>query len=181
MVIISWVISPFIGIALMLAIALELLGLLSIPMAIIGTVRKRCPWYTFLLYLGIVVVCNLIFLGLLWLKHKVVTGDLLSGVLFWTPLIGILIGAFKYVPGFFKQIWQLTNSETGEKDSALCEVEEPKGLLKQPAVYMADLQPAAICPQCHSEYIAGVRECKHCGVPLVGFSNIEKGEDKNGK
>jgi hypothetical protein len=34
------------------------------------------------------------------------------------------------------------------------------------------------CPQCRAEYVAGAKECKDCGVPLVDVLPPEVHEDK---
>ncbi len=34
------------------------------------------------------------------------------------------------------------------------------------------------CPQCRAEYVEGIKECKDCGMPLVGALSPEVHEDR---
>jgi len=108
--IISWVWSFFSGGVSVIALFSVWAGLLAIIFAIIGIIRKRCKWYAPLLYIVIVFMCSGVFQGLLWLNHKIMMGDSVSTVLFWSAVGCGGLGCLVYSPQLIKELWKATNS-----------------------------------------------------------------------
>jgi len=111
---ISWVASAVGG---FLSVVFLVIGWGAIPasiMAVIGAIRRRCPWYVLPMYLLLIPIGTLLFRGVFWVLERVAQPDALSTTLFWGAVFFTGLGAlFSAGPTLLKEIWQITNGRAG--------------------------------------------------------------------
>jgi hypothetical protein len=107
---ISWAASTIGG---FLSVVFLVIGWGAIPasiMAVIGVIRRRCPWYTIPMYLLLVPIGTFLFRSVFWVLERVAQPDTLSTTLFWGAVLISGLGAlFSAGPTLLKEIWQVTN------------------------------------------------------------------------
>jgi hypothetical protein len=111
----SWVWSVAAG---MLSTILLLTGwgaLAALVVGIVGAARRRCPWYTPLLYVGVALGSSILFHGVFWISDRVIQPDAVSTALFWSAVALTALGAIPAAPGLLREIWLLTNGAEGRR------------------------------------------------------------------
>ena len=96
-----------------LSVVFLVIGWGAIPasiMAVIGVIRRRCPWYTILMYL-LFGSCRFVLISRrIWVLERIAQPDTLSTALFWGAVFISGCGAlFSAGPTLLKEVWQVTN------------------------------------------------------------------------
>jgi hypothetical protein len=95
MLLISWVWSFIAGTLAVAFLLMEYGGLAAIGLAIIGIIRRRCPWWGPFLYAAIAVVSALLFRSVFWMSERLAQDDVISTALFWSATLLGLLGSFR--------------------------------------------------------------------------------------
>lgn len=85
--------------------------MIGIIFSLIGAVRKKVPWYTFMIHICLVLILFLLFEVSLTLLEKVAQPDSFSTGLFWS---GVLWGGITFIASFpklLKEVWLSTNTK----------------------------------------------------------------------
>ncbi len=86
--------------------------------AIIGALRRRCPWYMWLIYICITIVSGLLYQGLFWIAPYLSEGDRVSSILSTIVLFLGIIPGFIALIKLLAEVWKVTNgnkiAEEGE-------------------------------------------------------------------
>ncbi|HZS18078.1 MAG TPA: hypothetical protein VFA51_09125 [Candidatus Udaeobacter sp.] len=110
MSVISWISNLLAGVLSTTILLSEWWAIISVPIAIVGASRRRCPWYAPFLYFGGVLVCAVLFHTSLWINNRLSVGDKLSATLFWTGVLITFVGGVKPFVSGIRDTWQRTNA-----------------------------------------------------------------------
>jgi hypothetical protein len=115
MFLISWALSPFLGILAGIGLAMAWGAVFAIPLAILGILRRRCKWWLAPLFFGLGLLFSGIYQGAFWVQGKLPsydphTDDKIMAGLFFGGMVLAGLGALTQVKPFFKEIWARTNS-----------------------------------------------------------------------
>lgn len=85
-------------------------GIIAAVLAIIGALRRRCPWYGWLIYAFIAFVASFLYQGLFYIAPYFSAGDKISTILSTATLtLGIVPGLIVFLQ-LLKDVWRTTNS-----------------------------------------------------------------------
>jgi len=107
---ISWVASAIGGFLSVVFLVIGWGAIAASIMAVVGAIRRRCPWYTIPMYLFFVLIGSFLFRGVFWVLKRVAQPDTLSTTLFWGAVFITGLGAlFSAGPALLKEVWHVTN------------------------------------------------------------------------
>ena len=105
----SYLWSPISGILSVIFLVVSWGSIFGMLFAIIGIIRKRCPWYAIFIFLAVGIIALLLFKGVFWVSDRIITSDGLITVLFWVS-VGIFgLGSLVSFPQLLKELWRSTN------------------------------------------------------------------------
>jgi hypothetical protein len=108
---ISWLASAFGGFLTVVFLVVGWGAILATVMAVIGVIRRRCAWYSILMYVALIPIGSLLFKGVFWVLARVAQPDTVSTALFWGAVFISGLGAlFSAGPKLLKEVWQVTNN-----------------------------------------------------------------------
>ena len=85
-------------------------GVLATGLAIIGVIRRRCPWYSIFMYAAMIIIGTVLHQAVFCISDYLAQPDTMSTALFWGAVFIGGIGALTQFPKMIGEIWRLTNS-----------------------------------------------------------------------
>ena len=105
----SYLWSPISGILSVIFLVVSWGSIFGVLFAIIGIIRKRCPWYAVFIFIAVGVIASLLFRAVFWLSDRIITSDGLVTLLFWVSVGLFGLGGLVSFPQLLKELWRSTN------------------------------------------------------------------------
>lgn len=110
---ISWIVNLLGGIGLVIAATMFLAAILSIPMALLGAVRRRCPFSAIFIFAAVAAVTGGLGVGIFWIIRKLTVPGAFSTTLLYGSLLTSGIAGAKELVRLLAANWLNTNVQPG--------------------------------------------------------------------
>ena len=107
--VLSWFWHLLAGVASLLFLLTALGGALGVLSALIGTIRRRCPWYEILIYTIVAAIGWGVLEAIFWLLDEYGQTDSVSTAIYWlSAALCAIASSFMAVPSVISEIWRST-------------------------------------------------------------------------